>query len=156
MGESMKRFLIIAAAVMLLLLTAGCGYNDTTSPTEAATEAPTAAPYIDTQINEPEWTLAEGVLQLETDDQVYASGDDVLYFAIVTNDDGTQELRFRLSDETAAMLKTQNADNQYFITLNGEKIGNAKLNDACTVATVSEADAVGSITELASKIRGLS
>lgn len=156
MGESMEKLLIIAVAVLLLLLTAGCGKTETPAPTQAATEAPTEALYIDTQINEPEWTLAEGVLQLEADDQVYADGDDILYFAIVTNDDGTQELRFRMSDEAAAKLKTQSADLSYCITLNGEKIGNAVLNEECTVAMISAENAVGSITELASKIRGLS
>lgn len=162
----MKKLLVIIAALLLLVTVAGCS-KDESSATEktdtassataaAATEAPTDAPFIDTQISEPEWTYAEGDLKLADQDNVYAQGQDFLYFAFVTNTDGTQELRFRFSDDTASMLKTQSPDIAYFITLNDEKIGNATLNDDCTEATITEENSVGSITENASKIRGLS
>ena len=149
----MKRFLMISAAVLLMALTAGCAGNS--APTEsAATQAPTAAPYIDTQINEPEWTLAEGELQLSDDTGVQASGSEILYFAIVSDQNGQQELRFRLSDEKAAVLKDRESAG-YTVSFNGEKIGTATLNASGTVATVTAADAEGEITALATKIRGL-
>ena len=149
----MKKRLMISAAVLLIALTAGCAKNP--APTEpAATEAPTAAPYIDTQIDEPEWTLADGELQLSDDTGVVASGSDILYFAIVSMNDGQQELRFRLSDEKAATLKGRDSAG-YVISFNGEKIGDATLNSSGTVATVTAADAQGEITALATKIRGL-
>ena len=149
----MKRFLMISAAVLLMALTAGCAGNS--APTESvATQAPTAAPYIDTQINEPEWTLAEGELQLSDDTGVQASGSEILYFAIVSDQNGQQELRFRLSDEKAAVLKDRESAG-YTVSFNGEKIGAATLNASGTVATVTAADAEGEITALATKIRGL-
>ena len=149
----MKRFLMISAAVLLMALTAGCAGNS--APTESvATQAPTAAPYIDTQINEPEWTLAEGELQLSDDTGVQASGSEILYFAIVSDQNGQQELRFRLSDEKAAVLKDRESTG-YTVSFNGEKIGTATLNASGTVATVTAADAEGEITALATKIRGL-
>lgn len=151
----MKRFLIIALAILSVLAFAACGKKESAPTTPPATQAPTDAPYIDTQINEPEWTLAEGVLQLEGGDTVYVDNSGILYFAIVTNNDGTQELRFRLDDAAAAKMKAQDPENEYFITLNGEKIGKVTLNDDCTVATIKQDDAEGSITALASKIRGL-
>ena len=153
----MKRLLIIALAVLSVLAFAGCGKENSPAPTTAPeTQAHTDAPYIDTQINEPEWTLAEGVLQLADQNTIYADSKDILYFAFITNTDGSQELRFRLSDATAEKMKSQSPDTAYFITLNGEKIGNATLNDTCTEAIVTQENAVGDITALASKIRGLS
>ena len=161
----MKRLWIAAAVLLLIVMTAGCGKEDTSVSSNAkdagdtattAAQAPTDAPYIDTQLNEPEWTYPEGDLQLEDGSNVYASGEDILCFAFVTNNDGTQELRFRFSDETASVLKSQSSDNAYFMTLNGEKIGDATLNDDCNEATVTQEDSVGDITQNASKIRGLS
>ena len=155
MGESMKRVLLLAIAALTVLALTACSGNTAPTETPAETAAPTDAPYIDTQLDEPEWTLAEGVLQLEDDDNVYAAGADVLYFAIVTEADGKQELWFRLSDDTAAALKTQSADNAYYMTLNGEKIGAATLNEDCTIAKIAAEDVDGEITAWASKIRGL-
>ena len=153
----MKRILLIAAAVLLALLTAACGKGNTPPATETATQPPTDAPYIDTQISEPEWTLAEGTLQLlDSNNTVLASGkDEILYFAIVTNKDGTQELRFKLSDAIAEKLKAQSADATCTVTHDGEQIGAATLNTACTEAIVTAENTVGDITKAASKIRGL-
>lgn len=153
MGESMKRLFALVSVVLLVLALAACGGN--TAPTQpAVTEAPTDAPYIDTQISEPEWTLAEGSLQLEGTDTIYAGNKDVLYFAIVTEPDGRQELWFRLSDETAAQLQSQKPDD-CFMTLNGEKIGSATLTDDCAIAKIADENVDGEITAWASKIRGL-
>ena len=154
MGDSMRKIWIMAAALLLLLTAAGCSQGSK-NETAAPTEAPTDAPYIDTQISQPEWTLTEGDLQLEDNDNIYAMGDDILYFAIVTTADGAQELRFRLDNVTANMLTKQNPDNNYYITLDGVKIGNATLNENCTVATITAENANGEITALATKIRGL-
>lgn len=160
----MKRFLLIAAAMLLMILTAACGKgespssaNSTKEPSSSASQEATAAPYIDTQLNEPEWTLAEGTLQLlGSDNTVLASGkDEILYFAIVTNKDGSQELRFKLSDAVAAKLKNQSADATYVITHENDKIGDASLNSDGTEAIITQENTVGDITQAASKIRGL-
>lgn len=157
MGVMMKRFLMISAAVLLMMLTAACGKDTTPPATEAATQPPTAAPYIDTQLNEPEWTLAEGTLQLlDSDNTVLASGkDEILYFAIVTNTDGSQELRFKLSDTVAAKLKNRSADATYVMNHDDVKIGDATLNSDGTEAVITKENTVGDITQAASKIRGL-
>lgn len=150
----MKRLCLILAAVLLTMVFTGCGGSFATA-TEPPTQAPTDAPYIDTQLDEPEWTLAEGELQLNDSTGVIAENADILYFAIVSNTDGSQELRFHLSDEMAAKLTGVEPSGSYFITFNGDTVGNAILNDDCTVATVGKDDANGSITDLATKIRGL-
>ena len=150
----MKRIIILMTAVLLIAALAACG-NTAPTETTAVTEAPTDAPYIDTQISEPEWTLAEGELQLEDKDNIYAESADVLYFAIVTDTDGKQELWFRLNDETAAMLQSQSHDNDYYMTLDGEKIGSATLSDDCSIVKISEENVDGEITAWATKIRGL-
>lgn len=155
MGKSMKRLYLILAVVCLIAVLAGCNSGSVATATEPPAQAPTDAPYIDTQLDEPEWTLAEGELQLSDSTGVIAENADILYFAIVSNADGSQELRFRLRDEMAAQLKGVEPSGSYFITFNGETVGNAILNDDCTVATVGKDDANGSITDLATKIRGL-
>ena len=152
----MKRLIAILSAAMLLMISAGCVGGTSSTEADVPTEAPTDAPYIDTQIDEPEWTLAEGELQLEDDTRVVAGSADILYFAIVTDENGAQELRFHFSEEMTATLKEQSADNPYYITLNGERIGNATLSDDCTIAIISAENANEEITTLATKIRGLS
>ena len=152
----MKRLFALAAVVLIIAALAACG-GDTAETQPAVTEAPTDAPYIDTQLSEPEWTYAEGTLQLlSADNTVLASGkEDILYFAIVTDKDGSQELRFKLSDAVAAKLKDQSADATYTMTLNNEMIGTAKLNSDGTEAVITADNTVGDITQVASKIRGL-
>ena len=148
----MKKILILTAAVLLIAAMTACGAGKNTAETAAPTEAPRQASYLDTRLDEPEWTLAEGDLQLGDGNTVYAEKSDILYFAIVTNKDGSQELRFKLSDATAAKLKTLSPDTAYTISLNGEKIGTATLSEDATVATVTAQNAVGEITALATKI----
>ena len=152
----MKRLWILAVAVLLMMTAAGCAGNTASTEKAEATGPATEAPYIDAQLDEPEWTLAEGNLQLEDASNIYAESEDILYFAIVTDSSGKQELRFRMNDETATMLQGQSPDINYFITLDSEKIGNATLNEDCTVAVITAENANGEITALASKIRGLS
>lgn len=150
----MKRIVLLLTSALLALAMTACA--GTPAPTEpAVTEAPTEAKYIDTQLNEPEWTLAEGKLQLEGNGTVYADNTEILYFAIVTETDGKQSLWFRLTDEASVKLQTQPIDGDCFMTFNDEKIGTATLNDDCTIAKVFSENTVGEITAWASKIRGL-
>ena len=150
----MKKVLfLMITALLALALTACAGISAPTEP--AVTEAPTEAKYIDTQLSEPEWTLAEGKLPLEGNGTVYADNTEILYFAIVTETDGKQSLWFRLSDEASVKLQTQPIDGDCYMTFNDEKIGTATLNDDCTIAKVFSENTVGEITAWASKIRGL-
>lgn len=154
MGESMKKVLFLMITALLALALTACAGNS--APTEpAVTEAPTEAKYIDTQLSEPEWTLAEGKLQLEGNGTVYADNTEILYFAIVTETDGKQSLWFRLTDEASVKLQTQPIDGDCYMTFNDEKIGTATLNDDCTIAKVFSENTAGEITSWASKIRGL-
>lgn len=154
MGESMKKVLFLMITALLALALTACAGNSV--PTEpAVTEAPTEAKYIDTQLSEPEWTLAEGKLQLEGNGTVYADNTEILYFAIVTETDGKQSLWFRLTDEASVKLQTQPIDGDCYMTFNDEKIGTATLNDDCTIAKVFSENTAGEITSWASKIRGL-
>ena len=150
----MKKVLFLMITALLALALTACAGNS--APTEpAVTEAPTEAKYIDTQLNEPEWTLAEGKLQLEGNGTVYADNTEILYFAIVTETDGKQSLWFRLTDEASVKLQTQPIDGDCYMTFNDEKIGTATLNDDCTIAKVFSENTAGEITAWASKIRGL-
>ena len=155
----MKRLLLPAVIVILLLILTACSKEAV--PTETAvpeelTEEPTAAPYIDTRLDEPEWTLPEVELKLEDKDNIYAEGADIRCFAIITNDDGSRELWFLLNDETATMLKSQDPDNDYYMTMDGDKIGSAEFSDDFTTVIVTSENAEDDITTLASEIRGLS
>lgn len=150
----MKKVLFLMITALLALALTACAGNS--APTEpAVTEAPTEAKYIDTQLSEPEWTLAEGKLQLEGNGTVYADNTEILYFAIVTETDGKQSLWFRLTDEASVKLQTQPIDGDCYMTFNDEKIGTATLNDDCTIAKVFSENTAGEITSWASKIRGL-
>lgn len=145
----MKRFVCILLTALFAVSLAACGAGN--QPTEPSA-APTDAPYIHTQIDEPEWTLAEGELTLEDGTTTYAQGKDFLYFAIVGATPQEMELRFRLDDAVAAKLTDEPA---YYITFNGEIIGKASLNENHTVAVIKSADAATEITALATRIRGL-
>lgn len=152
----MKRLFILILTLLLTAALSGCiTHWPPEVPTEAPTEAPTGAPYLDAQIYEPEWTLAAGELRLEDDDLIYAEDDDILYFAIVENEDGSRELRFRMDEITANMLTQQDRHNSYYITFNGERIGDAEISADGTIATVTAKNAEDEITALATKIRGL-
>lgn len=158
MGEHMKKIMILAAALIILgLLTACAGSTVPTELQPAVTEAPTDAPYIDTQLDEPEWTLTDRELFIQTPSAVVASGEDILYFAIVSKPDGQQELLFRLSDEAAKILSASVTE-LYTVTLDspdGAKIGDATMNSDCTVATITAEHANGEITALATQIRNI-
>ena len=151
-----KASILILITLLVFALVACSGNNDSTeNQTPAATEQETAAPYIATPVNEPEWTLAEGELKLEDADNIYAEGADILYFAIIGTNEEDVELLFRFDDTTANMLKQQSADNQYYMTLDGENIGNVTLNDDCTIASLKGQHSYEEMTALATRIRGL-
>ncbi len=145
----MKKLVCILLTALFAVSLAACGAGN--QPTEPST-APTDAPYIHTQVDEPEWTLIEGTMTLEDGTTTYAQGADFLYFAIVGATPQEMELRFRLDDAVAAKLTDEPA---YYITFNGENIGRATLNENHTVAVIKSADAATEITALATKIRGL-
>ena len=154
----MRRIAILLLAVLSVTVLAGCSgdVSVTETPTTAATEKATAAPYVDTSVFEPEWTLAEGDLKLEDADHIYAEGDDILYFAITGTNMENMELLFHFDDVTANMLTKQSTDNQYYMTLNGENIGYVTFNDDCTIASIKGQHTYDEMTSLASRIRGLS
>ena len=148
---------IIALLLILFTVSALAACSGKTTETEPESSAPTESPYLATPVDEPEWTYADGVLRLEDSKFIYAEGSqDIICFAIVGAEKEDMELRFMLSDEKAAMIKEQGSeDGRYYITFNGDMVGKATLSDDCKIATVTDADAQGDITELATEIRGV-
>lgn len=151
----MKRLLAVITAIIILAAFTACSGGGTEETTAPPTEAPTQSPYIDTPVDEPEWTLPEGALTLEDKDYLYAEGADFICFAIVGAEPDQMKLLFRFDDITANMLTRQSKDNRYYITLDGKKIGDASVSDDGTTATITAQDASEDITSLATRIRGL-
>ena len=152
----MKKAITLLLTILMVVSLAACGESKPIEPpTVPATQAPTDAPYIDTQVSEPEWTLAEGELTLVDGQTLYAKGENFLYFAIVGATPAEMELRFKLDDATATLMKAQSKELEYYINLNGERIGTATFNDDCTEAIITSQNAAQEITSLATKIRGL-
>lgn len=151
----MKRLLALITAIIILAALAACSGNEPEETAAQSTEAPTQSPYIDTPVDEPEWTLPEGELTMEDKDNIYAVGADFVCFAVVGAQPDEMKLLFRFDDLTANMLTQQSKDNQYYITLDGKKIGNATVSDDGYTATVTAKDATEEITSLATRIRGL-
>ena len=151
----MKRLLAVFTAILTLAAFTACNGNEPAETAIPATEAPTQSPYIDTPVDEPEWTLAEGELTLEDKDYLYAEKSDFVCFAVVGAEPENMKLLFRFDDVTAKMLTQQSKANQYYITLDGKKIGNASISDDGFTATIAAEDAAEEITTLATRIRGL-
>lgn len=138
-----------------MLLMSACGGDDSSQhasdPTEPELQMHTVAPSGDR--SEPEWARIDREMTLEDKDNIYASGSDFLCFALV-GDEKSAELRFKLDDVTAGMLLTQSADNAYYITMDGERIGDAELNDTCDELTLIGDLSYTKLCELANRIRG--
>ena len=150
----MKRFFALIITVVMITALAGCfaaPQEETLAPTEPQPQAHTLASP-DAQ-EEAEWSAVDRVIALESDDVLYAEGSDIQCFAL-TGDSSGAELRFRFTDEAAAMLLIQDAGVSYYLTMDGEKIGDAKLNDDCTEATLVGDYSFSELCVLANRIRG--
>ena len=137
----------------MLLTLAACGESSaepTEEPTAPAPELHTVAPASD---DDPEWAHVDASMALEDDANIYAKGGDFMSFALIGSDDGA-EIRFKLDDVTAGMLRGQDPENQYYITLNDEKIGGAKLNENCDELTLVGEFSYEELCSLADRIRG--
>ena len=137
----------------MLITLAACtaAEEPTEAPTEPAPQPHTVAPT--EQEPEAEWTIIDRTMSLEDGDNTYAEGSDFVAFAIIGSDDSA-ELRFRFTDEIAAMLREQSPDIAYFLAMDGEKIGGAKLSDDCSEATLVGDYTFEELCELSNKIRG--
>ena len=152
----MKRIIAFIIMSVMLVTLAGCA---STQPTEAPTAAPTEpAPQPHTvppeeQEPEVEWSSIDRTMALEDADNLYAEGSDFTSFALV-GDEASAELRFRFTDEIAEMLREQDGDIAYYITMDGKKIGDAKLSSDCGEATLVGEFSYNKLCALADKIRG--
>lgn len=155
----MKKWLMILAALLTLLL-AACGGDDAPAPTAAPTAAPTEPP---TQLHtvapsqsapEVEWVSIDAKLTLEDNDNLYAKDSDFVSFALIGNEDSA-ELRFRVDETTAAMLREQNSENTYYLTMNEKMLGNVVLNESCDELTLVGDFSFAKLCTLANQIRGL-
>lgn len=161
MNRKTRHSLLILTAALLILMTAvlaGCGAQ-TADPTEAATEEPTTSPYIDTDVNSPEWTPIAIPIYLKDNEYIYATKDDFLCFAFVGTNEDDAELRFMFDDTTAEMLKQQNPDNRYYISIGEDEvhIGDVTMSEDFKIATLKGKGQhpYDRMTSIASKIRGL-
>ena len=140
---------------MLITFTACAAAEPTEPPTEAPTEpAPqphTVAPQ--GQDAAVEWSSIDRTLALTDDSAVYAEGSDFAAFALV-GDEASAELRFRFTDEAAAMLRAQESGAAYSLTMDEEPIGGAQLSDDCAEATLTGDFTYTELCELANRIRG--
>ena len=152
----MRRWIAILAAAVLALLLTSCGGDEAPQPTAAPTEPPpqlhTVAP---TQAQpEIEWVYVDAAMTLEDADNVYAQGRDFVSFALIgTGDDA--EIRFKLDDVTAEMLREQDPDNAYYVTMNEKKLCSVTLNEKCDELTLVLDYSYDKLCDLANRIRGL-
>lgn len=154
----MKKCLIVCALLLTLLL-AACGDEPpapTTAPTAAPTVPPTELHTVAPRQSEPavEWVSVEAKLTLEDNDNLYAKDEDFVSFALIGGSDGA-ELRFRLDETTAAMLREQDSETAYYITMNGKKLGDAVLSENCDELTLIGEFSYAKLCMLANQIRGL-
>ena len=155
----MKKWLILLAVLTTLLL-AACGSEEapagTAAPTAAPTEPPTQLHTVAPQQDEPaiEWVSVETNLTLEDNENLYAKESDFICFALVGDSSGA-ELRFRLDDVTAAMLREQEPGKTYYLTMNDKKLGDVKLNENCDELTLVGDFSYAKLCSLANQIRGL-
>lgn len=146
----MKKWICLSLVLITLLLFTACGASDADS-SEPAPQLHTVAPQAD--LPEPEWAHIDATMALTDGTSTYAQGSDFLCFALIS-DGNTFEIRFKLDDKTADMLRAQPAGQEYSITLNGEKIGGAALNDACDEVTLTGSFTYSELCTIADRIRG--
>ena len=151
----MKRFLPILLALLLTVLLAACGADDTPAPTAAPTEPPTQLHTVaPTQSQtKAEWAYVDAAMTLEDADNIYAQGSDFVGFALIGSGDDAV-IRFRLDDVTAAMLREQDPNNAYYVTMNDKRLGDVTLSKDCDELTLVIDYSYDKLCELANRIRG--
>ena len=155
----MKKALIFLLILITAALAVGCS-QQTDSP---KADEPTAAP--STQLHtlppadverEPEWAPVDCEISLDSSDAVYAENSDFLTFALIGSSDEDCALRFKLNDETAAMLKKESAGVDFYLVVNGKTLkGAVTFNDDFTEMTVTGGCSYTEMCALATEIRGL-
>ena len=158
----MKRikFLSVITAILMLVSVMFSACGNTTQPTDAATEAATESRYAEpSDINNPELTLIAIPIFLKDGEYLYANKNNFKCFAFVGTNEDDAQLLFMLTDETAAMMREQNRDSRYYISIGEEEthIGDITFNDDCTIATLKEKgqQPYEIMVKLATRIRGL-
>lgn len=151
----MKKWLICLAALTAVLLSA-CGEQNTAVATEPAAEPQTQLHTVAPRREQPviEWVSVDAQMTLEDSEMLYAKGGDFVCFALVVNDDGA-EIRFKLDDVTAGMLRGQDPANKYYVTMNDKRLGDVVLNDDCSELTLVGDFSYTQLCTLANRIRGL-
>lgn len=149
----MKKWICILLAAAAVMLLASCGgANDAAqAPTEPEPQLHTVVPTAD--LSEPEWAHINGAMTLEDGAGVYARGSDFLCFALVVNGDRA-EIRFKLDDITAGMLREQAPGNPYYVTLDDKKLGDVELNENCDELTLVGSYTYEELCNIADRIRG--
>ena len=153
----MKRLLIPFLIAAVALFATAC--NNTTQETsqeptaDLGTQLHTVPP---AETDQLEWAPVDCEISLESSTAVYAENKDFLTFAIAGSTDADCELRFVLNDETAKMLKSQKADETYYLTVNNKVLkGTVSLSDDCSEVTMKGGYTYAEMCALATEIRGL-
>lgn len=149
-----RRILCLVILAAALWLTA-CGAEEpaaTAVPTEPPSQLHTVAP----RPAQPavEWASVEAQMTLEDSELLYAKGSDFVSFALIVTDSGA-EIRFRLDDVTAQMLRGMDPGIQYYVTVNEKRIGDVKLNETCDELTLLGDFTYNQLCLLSNRIRGL-
>ena len=148
--------LILPLMMLAAMLLTACGQESepavTEPPTEPPTQLHTVAP---TQSQSAaEWASIDAAMTLEDADNLYAKGSDFLCFALIT-DGEKAEIRFKLADNIAAMMRGQDPNNQYYITMNEKRVGDVVLSENCDELILSGDYSYNQLCILANRIRGL-
>lgn len=152
----MKRIIALAMLTALMAaLLAACG-DDAPAPTEPPTEPPAQLHTVAPRQEEPviEWVSVEAQMTLDDADNLYAKGSDFVSFALIVTGEKA-EIRFRLDDVTAAMLRGQPAGNRYYVTMDDKRLGDVTLNANCDELTLVGDYTYTQLCGIANRIRGL-
>ena len=153
----MKRLLILLMIAAVTLFATACGKSSDDTPKEPTAEPSTQLHTIPpAETDQLEWAPVDCEISLENSAAVYAESKDFLTFALSGTTDEDCELRFVINDETAKMLKSQQSDSAYYLTVNGKVLkGDVSFSDDYTEITMKGGYTYAEMCALATEIRGL-
>ena len=150
----MKRIIAVLLASLFLLALTACKSEPepTAAPTQPEPQPHTVSPA--STVEEPEWAPVDSDVALLSDGEPFAASDAFTYFAIVGRGEDAV-IRLKVNSLTASMLKSAEGEPVYSVTLNGKKIGDAKVSEDFEELTLINDYSYEELCELATDIRGV-